>query len=189
MLKQTPSQTVGPFFHNALIRGDQNILATEQARGERITIRGRVLDGDGAPIPDAMIEIWQPDARGIFQHRTDPRHAEADPHFRGFGRAETVNNGEFCFVTVKPGQIAVDENQAVAPFINVRIFARGMLIHSLTRLYFADEAANATDPVLSAIDPARRGTLIARRVESADSTTYQFDIVLQGDGETVFFTP
>src|SRR6187402_3275676 len=125
MLKQTPSQTVGPFFHGALISGEQCILTQERTSGTRIYIEGRLLDGDGAPLSDAMIEIWQADAHGIFNHPADPRHKSADPFFRGFGRSETGRDGKFWFKTIKPGQVPWDELQAQAPHISVRVFARG----------------------------------------------------------------
>jgi protocatechuate 3,4-dioxygenase alpha subunit len=187
MRTQTGSQTVGPFFQDALIAGGEHILVDERTAGQRIEIEGTVYDGDGAPVPDALVEIWQPDARGFFQHPADPNHAQADPHFRGFGRSDTTNGGQFRFVTIKPGAIARADESTHAPFVNVRIFARGMLIHAVTRLYFADEPANQDDPILGAIDPARRQTLLARRLDRGGLPCYQFDIHLQGAGETVFF--
>jgi len=187
MSNQTPSQTVGPFFHVGLIHAGQEILVNEHTRGQRILVRGRVLDGAGAPVPDAMLEIWQADAGGIYNHPADPRRAQADPDFSSFGRAATDPNGEYQFKTVKPGTVPGDDGQQ-APHINLRVFARGMLIHAITRLYFPDETANDTDPVLAAVpDPGRRSTLLASAVPGEDLPTYQFDIVLQGEKETVFF--
>jgi protocatechuate 3,4-dioxygenase alpha subunit len=190
MLKQTASQTVGPFFHFGLILGEEHILTNERTPGERIKIEGRVLDGDGEPVPDAMVEIWQADSSGIFNHPADPRCEQADPFFRGFGRSGTDAEGKFWFKTIKPGCVPWDERQMQAPHLNIRVFARGMLIHAVTRLYFSDESANQTDPVLTSIDdPAQRQTLIAMREEAADLVTYRFDIRLQGERETVFFNP
>lgn len=189
MLPQTPSQTVGPFFHYGLILSGENVLVSERTAGKRIYIEGRVLDGDGQPVPDAMVEIWQADARGYFNHPADPNHQQADPAFRGFGRSDTAAGGRFWFKTVKPGPVAWDATKNQSPHVNVRVFSRGMLIHAVTRLYFSDESANASDPVLNSVDPARRQTLIAQLEDSDDLPTYCFDIRLQGEGETVFFNP
>jgi protocatechuate 3,4-dioxygenase alpha subunit len=184
-MNQSGSQTVGPFFRIGLIYGrGQNILVNEQTSGERITLSGVVYDGDGQPIPDAMIEIWQPDANGIFNHPTDPLHEQADPHFRGFGRAENRSAGKYEFKTIKPGG-----RDGLPPYINVHIFGRGMLVHAITRIYFSDEPANADDPVLNSVEPERRYTLIATREESDDVPVYRFDIRMQDEGETVFFNP
>ncbi|MCB0088159.1 MAG: hypothetical protein KDE54_09625, partial [Caldilineaceae bacterium] len=120
MLIQTGSQTVGPFFHDGLFFGDENVLVNEKTQGQRILLEGTVYDGDGQPVPDALLEIWQPDAQGYFNHVADPNQAKADTAFRGFGRADTVNNGQFLFRTVKPGALS----PGVAPYINVRLFAR-----------------------------------------------------------------
>lgn len=184
-MKQSPSQTVGPYFRIGLIYGDpQSNLVQEKTAGERIKITGTVFDGDGKPILDAMVEIWQADANGIYNHPADPQHEQADPHFRGFGRSENKNKGVYEFTTIKPG--GRDGN---APYINVHVFSRGMLIHAMTRLYFADEESNSADPVLSAVEADRRNTLIATRKESGNVPTYEFDIHIQGENETVFFNP
>lgn len=172
--QQSPSQTVGPFFHQALIEGGEHILVRDETRGERIRIVGRVLDGDGQPILDAMLEVWQADANGRYAHPNDPDGAQADPHFLGFGRAATNADGGFEFQTIKPGA------RDGVPFVNVRVFARGLLIHAVTRMYFPDEPLDA---VLEKLPPERRQTLIAAR----DGTTYRFDIRMQGELETVFF--
>jgi protocatechuate 3,4-dioxygenase alpha subunit len=182
---QTGSQTVGPFFHYGLLFGGENVLVTDATRGPRIRLVGTVYDGDGAPAPDAIVEIWQADAQGYFNHPSDPNRDHADPAFHGFGRADTIRDGTYAFTTVKPG--AVPGEGPRAPSVNVRVFARGMLIHAVTRLYFGDEATNASDPVLLAVDPARRPTLVAPRLDTGDLPTYRFDIHLQGEGETVFF--
>lgn len=188
MYQQSVSQTVGPFFHHALISVGQNVLVNERTQGERIYIEGRVLDGDHLPVGDAMVEIWQADANGLFNHPADDRQAQADRHFAGFGRSDTVKNGLFIFKTIKPG-IIPSATEAQAPYINVRVFARGMLIHAITRLYFADEPANESDTVLNLVPAERRNTLIATRDESQGTPIYRFDIVLQGEHETVFFNP
>jgi len=190
-LKQTPSQTVGPFFNYGLVdKGGENILVTELTKGQRILIQGQILDGDGQPVPDALLEIWQADVDGYFNHPADPNQDKADKHFRGFGRSETVKDGQFTFKTVKPGVVSFDEEQQQAPHINVRVFARGMLIHAYTRLYFSDEAeANAADPVLNLVEADCRPTLIAHREDTGDLPMYCFNVVLQGADETVFFDP
>lgn len=188
MSGQTPSQTVGPYFSIGLIKGGENVLVNEQCQGQRIIVEGRVLDGNSEPVTDAMVEIWQADANGVYAHEADPRQAKADPHFYGFGRSETVDAGRFWFRTIRPGAVTAEDSVVYAPHINVMVFARGMLIHAITRIYFEDEQANAGDPVLAQLPAARRETLIARREQAADGVVrYVMDIVLQGERETVFF--
>lgn len=191
MSQQTPSQTVGPFFHYGLMtQPDMNVLVNDYTQGQRILIRGQVRDGAGQPIPDALIEIWQADANGYFYHSADPNSSLADPQFKGFGRADTLNNGEFTFQTIKPGAVTYDERQSQAPHINVRVFSRGMLIHAYTRLYFSDEqVANELDPILNLVEPERRTTLIAQLEPPVGQPTYRFNIVMQNENETVFFDP
>lgn len=190
MAKQTPSQTVGPFFHLGLISGGENDVVNDGTQGRRILIKGAVLDGDGNPVSDAMIETWQADANGIYDHPADPHHSEIDPHFEGFARAATDEDGRYWIKTVKPGPIEREGMIAQPPHISVRVFARGMLIHATTRLYFEDEPGNDDDQLLSSIEePARRETLIAALVPGDDLPTYRFDIILRGEGETVFLDP
>ena len=185
-LTQTPSQTVGPFFHVRLPAEEDHVLVDAQTRGERLSLAGTVFDGAGQPVPDALVEIWQADAQGHFNHPADAHQAEADRHFRGFGRSGTDARGQFSFQTIKPGAVTSQG----APHVDVRVFARGMLIHAVTRLYFPDEEANAADPALNSIgDAARRQTLIAVREAGTEALTYRFDIHLQGEHETVFFQP
>ena len=190
LLPQTSSQTVGPFFHFGLLREGGNVLAGPSARGERIILLGRVTDGIGEPVPDALLEIWQPDARGIFAHPADPLSDQADPEFRGFGRAGTDVEGVYRFETVKPGAVARPPDEASAPHANLHVFARGMLIHLMTRIYFEDEPANGGDPLLSALPEEKRTRLLAR-AEPGEGVprTYRFDVCLQGELETPFFEP
>jgi protocatechuate 3,4-dioxygenase alpha subunit len=189
----TPSQTVGPFFKYGLTpdgKYDWNDaftgnLVTPDTSGERIRIEGRVFDGDGAVVPDAMLEIWQADAQGRF---SDPQDKRALPNstFKGFGRCGTDADGGYFFDTMKPGQVADPDGTAQAPHILLAVFGRGMLMHFYTRIYFDGEPANAADPVLALVPAERRGTLMATRKAGAASV-YHFDVRLQGDNETVFF--
>jgi protocatechuate 3,4-dioxygenase, alpha subunit len=180
----TPSQTVGPYFRLGLDRPEWADLARDAPSGEKIAIEGRVLDGNGAPVDDAVLEIWQADAEGRYDHPDDGR--PADPRFRGFGRAMTDEAGRYRFVTIRPGRVPGTGGALQAPHVNLTIFARGLLKQLVTRIYFADEPSNQADPVLTGIaDPAARRTLLAVRQDGG--TTYRFDVVLQGKGETAFF--
>lgn len=188
MIPQTPSQTVGPFFHFGLTERPANLLVNDLTQGQRILLIGQVIDGDGLPIPDALIEIWQADANGYFNHPADSNQPKADPHFFGFGRADTMADHYFHFKTIKPGRVPWDDKTWQAPHVDLRMFARGLLIHAHTRLYFSDEAeANASDPVLGRVPAERRATLVAQLQANRDLPTYRLDIHLQGDAETVFF--
>lgn len=174
----TPSQTVGPYFRLGMDRPEWSDLTRDGARGEKIAIEGRVLDGDGAPVDDALLEIWQADAAGRYD----------DAAFLGFGRSITDEAGRFRFVTIRPGRVPGRGGVLQAPHVNVTVFARGLLKHLVTRIYFADEPANESDPVLASIaDVAARRTLLAVREEGAGVRIYRFDVVLQGKGETAFF--
>ncbi len=178
---RTPSQTIGPFFAIGLPWPDGPYVVPEGAPGA-IWIRGSVLDGEGSPIPDAMVETWQADPDGRFGHPDDPRGAVAG--FRGFGRASTDDDGRYGILTMKPGPVPAPDGSPEAPHIDVSVFARGLLKRVVTRIYFADEAeANAIDPVLSQVPGADGGTLIAEPTDDG----YRFDIHLQGERETVFF--
>jgi protocatechuate 3,4-dioxygenase alpha subunit len=188
MMQQTPSQTVGPFYAIGLTRQAMNVMATESTQGGRIHIEGQVFDGDGAAIPDVMVEIWQANTYGRYNHPDDKQEKPLDPTFTGWGRSGTDDKCFYSFDTIKPGSVPGNDDSVQAPHINVTIFARGMLVHAFTRIYFSDEPANANDPVLSSIkNKKRRATLIASRGERDDKVVYRFDIRLQGDNETVFF--
>jgi len=189
---QTPSQTVGPYFAYGLTASqygydfDQPFDATlvlDHAEGERIRLEGRVFDGDGNAIADAMIEISQPDGNGAFPESVDDVQARG---FRAFGRVGTGTDPQhrFQFHTVKPGAAMSGE----APHIDVIVSMRGLLLHAFTRIHFSDEVeANALDPVLNSVPAARRDTLIAQRTEHGGQVIYRFDIRMQGPDETVFF--
>ena len=145
-----------------------------------------MLDGDGLPINDAMIEIWQADAQGRYAHPADNR-PRPNTRFMGFGRSATDKNGVFSFDTIKPGSVPGPNGKAQAPHIVFCIFSRGMLRQIYTRLYFPDEAANASDPILTLVPPDRRGTLVAHKETKGEMLIYRFDIRVQGENETVFF--
>jgi protocatechuate 3,4-dioxygenase alpha subunit len=187
-MKQTPSQTVGPFYSLGLARKATNVLVSDMTAGERIRIEGHVVDGDGQAVPDAMVEIWQASAHGRYHHPDDKQEKPLDPNFMGWGRCGTDKEGAYSFETIKPGSVPGPDESVQAPHIDVAVFARGMLVHAFTRIYFADEPANEADPVLSSIkNKERRKTLIATRDDRDGKPTYRFDIRLQGHNETVFF--
>ncbi len=183
----TPSQTIGPFFHLCLtVDETTGRMAGPGAEGERVTMICRVLDGEGAPLDDALIELWQADASGVYDHPDDPRYEERDPAFRGFGRMATNDDGACAFETVKPGRIAEDNGALGAPHINVSVFARGLLKRAATRIYFLGDPANHEDPVLALTPVDRRDSLMARP-DSAHPSLWRFDIHLCGERETAFF--
>lgn len=197
-LKETASQTAGPFVHIGLAPGaagfdiyEQELgreIAGPNAVGESIRVEGVVIDGIGSPVKDVLLETWQANANGIYAHPEHP--GEVEDGFRGWGRVITdFDTGEWGFDTVKPGRVMGRNGQMMAPHINLWIVARGINIGLNTRLYFSDEeAANAADPVINLIEwERRRGTLIAQRDTRDGTTVYRFDIRLQGDDETVFF--
>jgi protocatechuate 3,4-dioxygenase alpha subunit len=183
----TSSQTVGPFFHDCLLRTDalRNTLITPEITGERIRVVGRVVDGDGVAIPDAVLEIWQANHYGRYNHPADQRALPLEPAFLGFGRIGTDVDGMYWFETVKPGAVPFDEREMQAPHICIALFGRGLLNHLFTRLYFADDPAIGDDPVLRCVPDERRATLLAQPAQA--DAVYRFDIVLQGTDETVFF--
>ena len=180
-----PSQTSGPFLSIGLLRDHLGPSVVSEDDPRAIRIRGRLLDGNGDPVPDGLIEIWQANAAGRYAHEEDTRtDIPLEDGFRGFGRSGTVDDGWFEFVTVKPGRVPAPDGELQAPHLVVLVFARGLLKQLLTRLYFPDESeANAADPILSELDETERATLIAR----AEDEGLRFDIRLQGDGETTFF--
>lgn len=183
----TASQTIGPFFHHALIRDGLAVLVRPETRGERIILAGRITDGDGAIVPDAMVEIWQANAQGRYAHPEDRREDKPlDPAFTGWGRCRTNDAGRYRFETIMPGPVPGRRNTLQAPHVALTLFSRGLLNHLTTRLYFAGHALNDADPVLGAIeDEAARRTLLAER-EDGDVPVWRLDIRLQGEGETVF---
>jgi protocatechuate 3,4-dioxygenase alpha subunit len=207
LMRETASQTAGPYVHIGLApkaagfdifeNNFGNVLVTPETKGERIRIEGRVLDGIGTPVRDVLLEIWQANAAGRYNHPGDRQPDKPiDPHFRGWGRAASdFETGVWSFETIKPGPVMGRNGRVMAPHINVWVVARGINIGLNTRIYFSDEAeANAKDPVINLIEwESRRKTLIAERQETKDGkggkggVVYRFDIRLQGEGETVFF--
>ncbi len=194
--KESPSQTAGPYVHIGCtpnFAGMEGVypedlgqrMTNDQTEGERITVRGCVYDGAGTPLKDALVEIWQADAKGFYNSPSETR-GQADPNFTGWGRCPSdMESGEFTFETIKPGIVPFKDGRPMAPHITFWVVARGINIGLHTRLYFSDEeAANAVDPVLNRIEHRHRvPTLIGQR----DGNDIRFDIYLQGDNETVFF--
>jgi protocatechuate 3,4-dioxygenase, alpha subunit len=199
-LKETASQTAGPYVHIGLIPNQAGfdifennfgaVVAGPKTKGERIRIEGQVLDGVGTPVRDVLIETWQANAEGRYNHPMDTQNKQLDPHFRGWGRAgSNFDTGFYQIETIKPGIVSGRGGRPMAPHVNIWVIARGINVGLNTRLYFADEAeANANDPVLKLIElEMRRKTLIAERETRDGATIYRFNIHLQGDRETVFF--
>jgi protocatechuate 3,4-dioxygenase, alpha subunit len=185
-LLATPSQTVGPFFHIGCSKLTVSDLAGANVPGIRLAVEGRVLDGDGNPVPDAMIEIWQADASGKYACPADGQNKQSDLQFRGYGRVATDRNGRFRFTTIAPGSVPGPGNTVQAPHLVVSIFMRGLLNRLVSRMYFPGEASNDDDPVLKSVEPSRRKTLLAWETEGSKDTL-QWNVILQGKDETVFF--
>jgi protocatechuate 3,4-dioxygenase, alpha subunit len=183
-LHTSASQTVGPYLHIGLTWLVTDNLVGPGVTGEPITIEGRVTDADGKPVDDALVEIWQANAHGRYDHPDDTRDLPLEPGFKGFGRVPTDAAGGFRFTTIRPGRVPAPDGGMQAPHITVTIFMRGMLKHLKSRIYFQEDPANAADPVLSRVPADRRATLIA---VSRGKASFEWNVVLQGPGETVFF--
>ena len=182
----TTSQTVGPFFKIGLDWLYRDNLAGGSVSGERVTIQGRVIDGDGNGVPDAVIEIWQANARGKYAHVEDRQDKPLDQSFSGFGRIPTDSEGGFRFTTIKPGTVPGPEGKQQSPHLMISVLMRGLLRRLTTRMYFPNDSGNEGDPILNLIDPKRRATLVARPLP--DSTgALEWNVILQGPAETVFF--
>jgi protocatechuate 3,4-dioxygenase alpha subunit len=195
-LKETASQTAGPYVHIGLTPNFCDIpgvyaedlgiaMLNKDTLGERITIKGRVIDGGNKPLTDVLIEIWQADAAGLYNSPSEPR-GDADPNFTGWGRcAADGETGEFSFATIKPGRVPFRDGRMQAPHVTFWIVARGINLGLNTRMYFSDEAeANAEDPILARIEHRSR---VSSLIATKDGSTYTFDVHLQGPNETVFF--
>lgn len=178
------NQTVGPYLHiglNWLITRD---VAGKGIKGERVAVAGRLTDGDGVGVGDGMIEIWQANAQGKYAHHEDTQKKPLEKGWRGFGRVFTDSKGEFRFTTIKPGRVPGPDGSLQAPHLVVSVFMRGMLKHLCTRMYFPGDPANREDAVLKLVPPSRRGTLVAKR---AGKSALEWNVILQGRNETVFF--
>ncbi len=206
-LQATTWQTVGPFFKVGLAWLYRDNLAAPGVQGERIEIAGRLLDGDGNPVPDAFLEIWQANSQGKYAHPEDVPQKPVEQGFSGFGRVPTDEAGWFRFTTIKPGRVLAPEAAGIrdptargetgatetpqaprrqAPHLVLSVLARGLLRRLVTRLYFPDEPSNAEDFALNLVEPVRRATLIAQKVDGRPGTL-EWNVVLQGPNETVFF--
>lgn len=186
-LVPSPSQTVGPFFSVGLgIDSPCGCLVGPGMKGKRLKLICAVLDGDAMPVNDAMIEVWQANADGQYNHPEDLRQKTNDPKFTGFGRAHSDEHGLCIFETIRPGRVPGWRNVFQAPHLNLSVFARGILQRLATRVYFADDPANAEDPVLALVPEGRRDTLMAH-ADPKQSGLWHFEIHLCGDHETVFF--
>ena len=185
-LQATTSQTVGPYFRIGMEWLFVDTLARPDVSGERVEIAGRVLDGDGAGVPDGLLEIWQANSHGKYSHPEDSQNKPVEPGFKGYGRVPTAEDGGFRFTTIKPGRVPGPDDKLQAPHIAVSVFCRGLLRRLITRIYFPNEPANAEDYVLNLVEPSRRHTLIAQ--PSVNRTgLLEWNVVLQGQNETVFF--
>ncbi len=185
-LQATVSQTAGPYFHIGLRRLFTDQVADANAVGCHIVVEGRVLDGDGVPVTDALIEIWQADANGKYAHPDDLKDKSRTPGFRGFARVPSNDDGAFRFTTVKPGRVPAPDGAKQAPHILVSVFMRGLLRQAVTRIYFSDEPSNEEDLVLGCVPAPRRSTLIAEQ-RTGQPEVFDWNIVLQGPHETAFF--
>lgn len=185
-LQATTSQTVGPYFQIGMNWLYIDDLAGPGVAGERIVIAGRVLDADGQGVPDAVLELWQADAQGRYAHPDDQPEKSTQPGFQGFGRVPTTEDGSFRFTTVKSGPVPGPDGKLQAPHIVVSVFMRGLLRRLVTRIYFPGEPANAADFALNLVEAERRVTLIAKKSEQ-HTGNLEWNVVLQGRDETVFF--
>ena len=181
----TPSQTVGPYLRIGFMPLVVDAIAPAGVPGERITIRGRMSDGDGNPINDGVLEIWQADAAGKYAHPEDGQKMASPNAFRGFGRILSDGQGVFEFTTIKPGPVPGPDGTRQAPHLAVTVFMRGMLRHLFTRMYFPGDPLNNTDPVLQRVPAERRETLVAAL--GAGKSALEWNIISQGPAETVFF--
>ena len=185
-LQGTTSQTVGPYFKIGLTDLREDNLAKPSVIGKRVKISGQVIDGNGRPVSDAIVELWQANACGKYRHDDDTQDKPIDPAFHGYGRIPTDDGGRFSFTTIKPGPVPGPDGKPQAPHIAVSVFMRGLLIRLVTRIYFPDEPLNDRDCVLNLVERERWRTLIAQKMPNSDNSL-SWDVHLQGPKETVFF--
>jgi protocatechuate 3,4-dioxygenase alpha subunit len=185
-LQTTASQTVGPYLHIGLTWLVTDNLVAPGVAGTPVSLSGRITDGDGKPVNDALVEIWQANSHGRYAHPDDARDVPLESAWQGFGRVPTDEDGRFRFTTIKPGRVPAPDGGLQAPHINVTIFMRGLLKHLVTRIYFEGDPANAEDAVLNSVPAERRATLLARPA-NGNAQALTWDVRLQGEGETVFF--
>lgn len=185
-LYATPWQTIGPFFSIGFTSQYRENLAGPGVDGERISITGHIIDGDGKPVPDGIVEIWQANSQGEYAQPGDLQENRMDAGFMGYGRVPTNVDGEFHFTTIKPGRVPGPNVKLQAPHLAISLFTRGLLRRLTTRIYFPDEASNAEDFALNLVEVTRRETLIAKKVDGP-AGTLEWNIVMQGARETVFF--
>jgi protocatechuate 3,4-dioxygenase, alpha subunit len=190
-LQATTWQTVGPFFKIGLAWLYQSDIAGPSASGDRVTIEGRILDADGQPVPDGILEIWQANSHGKYAHPDDTQDKPLEPGFRGYGRIPTDDQGRFRFTTIKPGRVPGPdgpgaEKKLQAPHLVISVFTRGLLRRLITRMYFPDDPANQEDFALNLVEPSRQSTLIAKKVDNRPGAL-EWNVILQGPNETVFF--
>ena len=182
-LRASTSQTIGPYLRIGLEWMVIEDLAPQGVAGERVSVQGRLLDGDGKPVSDGLIEVWQANSHGRYAHPDDTQKKPLEKGFRGFGRIPTDSKGGFRFTTIKPGRVPGPHGKLQAPHLVITVFMRGLLKHLATRMYFPDETSNRDDPVLKLVPAERRATLVGRRKARG---ALEWNIVLQGKGETVF---
>jgi len=185
-LHATTSQTVGPFFKIGFSWLYRDNLAGPGVSGERVEISGRIVDGDGQPVPDGVIEIWQANSNGKYLHPDDAQKKPIEQGFTGFGRIPTDDEGRFHFTTIKPGRVPGPDGNLQSPHLAVSVFTRGLLRRLVTRIYFPDEPGNNQDFALNLVEASRRGTLIAKKIDGRPGAL-EWNVILQGPGETVFF--
>lgn len=190
-LRSTTWQTVGPFFSIGLSWLYASDIAGPEASGDRVTVEGRLLDGEGQPVPDGILEVWQANSCGKYAHPHDTQDKPIEPGFKGYGRVPTDDQGYFRFTTIKPGRVPAPDcstgrQKLQAPHLVVSVFTRGLLRRLITRMYFPDEPGNSEDFALNLVDPARRHTLIANNIDGR-AHALEWNVILQGTDETVFF--